>query len=93
MTGIVTYHVVICFGGDNIEEISLATSIDNEPLGRISIVRHWWEWADVNMPLLVTPRRKCQCQSNKNQRQESISQTLHCDLAVAFSAANIHFFH
>ena len=29
MTGIVTYHVVICFGGDDIEEVSLATSIAN----------------------------------------------------------------
>ena len=49
--------------------------------------------SDVNMPLLVTPRRKHQCQPNKNKCQESISQTLHCDLEVAFSAAKIHFFH
>ena len=73
MTGIVTYHVVICFGGDDIEEVSLATSIDNEPLGRISIVRRWWKWTDDGTTLFVIPRREHQCQPYQNQCQKTIS--------------------
>ena len=57
MTGIVTYHVVICFGGDDIEEVSLATSIDKEPLGRINIIGHWWKRTDDGTTLFASVRK------------------------------------
>ena len=56
-------ELVLYIRGDDIEEVSLATSIDNEPLGRISIVRHWWKWTDDGTTLFVIPRRERQCQS------------------------------
>ena len=55
MTGIATHHVIARFSRDDIEEISLSTSVHHIPLGRVGIIWFRRKWTDYGTSLFVIP--------------------------------------